>query len=130
MYSPIFVFFKVSIGLYTCTKTDFFFLSFRDKMESFFLGETLKYLFLLFEDDDRVVPFDKVSFFHFFSYQGNIFFIILYLYILYYFDYCNLKAYISRWCLWPSNNLIAIMICHRSKDSISCHTPFSVHIIW
>ncbi len=29
----------------------------RDKMESFFLGETLKYLFLLFSDDD-VMPLD------------------------------------------------------------------------
>lgn len=34
---------------------------FRDKMESFFLGETLKYLFLLFEDSDKplLVPLDK-----------------------------------------------------------------------
>ena len=32
---------------------------FRDKMESFFLGETLKYLFLLFSDDDSVVSIDK-----------------------------------------------------------------------
>ena len=30
----------------------------RDKMESFFLGETLKYLFLLFSEDDRI-SFDK-----------------------------------------------------------------------
>ena len=34
---------------------------FRDKMESFFLGETLKYLFLLFSDYD-VVPLDKFVF--------------------------------------------------------------------
>lgn len=27
-----------------------------DKMESFFLGETLKYLFLLFSDDDKLLP--------------------------------------------------------------------------
>jgi len=34
---------------------------FRDKMESFFLGETLKYLFLLFEDPDGapVLPLDR-----------------------------------------------------------------------
>ena len=30
-----------------------------DKMESFFLGETLKYLFLLFSDDDSFVSLDK-----------------------------------------------------------------------
>jgi mannosyl-oligosaccharide alpha-1,2-mannosidase len=36
---------------------------FRDKMESFFLGETLKYLYLLFEDDDSVVALDKVGWF-------------------------------------------------------------------
>ena len=29
-------------------------------MESFFLGETLKYFFLLFSDDDTLVPLDKV----------------------------------------------------------------------
>ena len=33
----------------------------RDKMESFFLGETLKYLFLLF-DDQGLMPLDKVVF--------------------------------------------------------------------
>ena len=33
----------------------------RDKMESFFLGETLKYLFLLF-DDQGLLPLDKVVF--------------------------------------------------------------------
>lgn len=32
---------------------------YRDKMESFFLGETLKYLFLLFCDDDWVLPLDE-----------------------------------------------------------------------
>jgi len=34
---------------------------FRDKMESFFLGETLKYFFLLFEDTDRppILPLKK-----------------------------------------------------------------------
>ncbi len=30
-------------------------------MESFFLGETLKYLYLLFSDDDRLLSLDKVS---------------------------------------------------------------------
>lgn len=30
----------------------------RDKMESFFLGETLKYLYLLFDEGDKV-PLDK-----------------------------------------------------------------------
>ena len=33
----------------------------RDKMESFWLGETLKYLFLLF-DDQGLLPLDKVVF--------------------------------------------------------------------
>lgn len=32
----------------------------RDKMESFFLGETLKYLFLLFGDDESLVSLDHV----------------------------------------------------------------------
>ena len=31
----------------------------RDKMESFFLGETLKYLYLLFSDDHDVVSVDR-----------------------------------------------------------------------
>ncbi|KAK7206502.1 glycoside hydrolase [Myxozyma melibiosi] len=35
---------------------------FRDNMESFWLAETLKYLYLLFEDDDTVLPLDKVVF--------------------------------------------------------------------
>ncbi|XP_076140913.1 endoplasmic reticulum mannosyl-oligosaccharide 1,2-alpha-mannosidase isoform X1 [Alosa pseudoharengus] len=34
----------------------------RDKMESFFLGETLKYLFLLFSDDEQLVSLDKYVF--------------------------------------------------------------------
>jgi hypothetical protein len=29
------------------------------KMESFFIAETLKYLFLLFEDDPKLLPLDK-----------------------------------------------------------------------
>ena len=33
----------------------------RDKMESFFLGETLKYIYMLLGDDDTVIPLDKVS---------------------------------------------------------------------
>lgn len=33
----------------------------RDKMETFFLGETLKYLYLLF-GDDSVIPLDKFVF--------------------------------------------------------------------
>lgn len=36
-------------------------LGFRDKMESFFFGEILKYLFLLFSDVDMVF-FDKFVF--------------------------------------------------------------------
>ncbi|CAN2390284.1 trimming of terminal mannose on B branch [Pristimantis euphronides] len=34
----------------------------RDKMESFFLGETLKYLFLLFSDDNDLLNLDKFVF--------------------------------------------------------------------
>jgi mannosyl-oligosaccharide alpha-1,2-mannosidase len=34
----------------------------KNKMESFFLGETLKYLYLLFEDDFSVLPLDKFVF--------------------------------------------------------------------
>ncbi|XP_063067097.1 endoplasmic reticulum mannosyl-oligosaccharide 1,2-alpha-mannosidase [Engraulis encrasicolus] len=34
----------------------------RDKMESFFLGETLKYLFLLFTDDEELISLDKYVF--------------------------------------------------------------------
>lgn len=35
---------------------------FRDKLESFFLGETLKYFYLLFSDDKDLLPFDKYVF--------------------------------------------------------------------
>ncbi|XP_067661759.1 endoplasmic reticulum mannosyl-oligosaccharide 1,2-alpha-mannosidase-like isoform X2 [Haliotis asinina] len=35
---------------------------FRDKMESFFLSETLKYLYLLFSDDPKVISFDEYVF--------------------------------------------------------------------
>jgi len=34
----------------------------RDKMESFFLAETMKYLFLLFSDDKELLPLDKFVF--------------------------------------------------------------------
>lgn len=34
----------------------------KDKMESFFMAETLKYLFLLFSDDDELLPLDKFVF--------------------------------------------------------------------
>lgn len=34
----------------------------RDKMESFFLGETLKYMFLLFSDDIDLINLDKYVF--------------------------------------------------------------------
>ena len=34
----------------------------RDKMESFFMAETLKYMFLLFSDDDQLLPLDKFVF--------------------------------------------------------------------
>ena len=35
---------------------------FRDKMESFFLSETLKYFYLLFSDDPNLIPLDKFVF--------------------------------------------------------------------
>ncbi|KAJ3016787.1 UNVERIFIED_CONTAM: mannosyl-oligosaccharide alpha-1,2-mannosidase [Siphonaria sp. JEL0065] len=34
----------------------------RDKMESFYLGETLKYFYLLFSDDEALLPLDKYVF--------------------------------------------------------------------
>lgn len=34
----------------------------RDKMESFFLGETLKYFYLLFSDDTELLSLDKYIF--------------------------------------------------------------------
>lgn len=33
--------------------------TFSDLMESFFLAETLKYLYLLFADDQTILPLDK-----------------------------------------------------------------------
>lgn len=35
---------------------------FRDKLESFFLAETLKYLYLLFDGDEGLMPFEKYVF--------------------------------------------------------------------
>ncbi|XP_064649601.1 endoplasmic reticulum mannosyl-oligosaccharide 1,2-alpha-mannosidase-like [Lineus longissimus] len=35
---------------------------YRDKMESFFLGETLKYFYLLFSEDENLLPSDKFIF--------------------------------------------------------------------
>ena len=32
---------------------------YRDKMETFYLAETLKYLYLLFSDDPHLIPLDK-----------------------------------------------------------------------
>ena len=34
-------------------------VGYRDKMESFFLGETLKYFFLLFSDDFSIIDLDR-----------------------------------------------------------------------
>ena len=34
-------------------------VGYRDKMESFYLAETLKYLYLLFSDDENLMPLDK-----------------------------------------------------------------------
>ena len=36
--------------------------SYLDKMETFFLAETLKYLYLLFNDDPNLLPLDKYVF--------------------------------------------------------------------
>ena len=33
--------------------------TYKDKMESFFLAETLKYLYLLFSDDKNLFPLDQ-----------------------------------------------------------------------
>jgi mannosyl-oligosaccharide alpha-1,2-mannosidase len=54
---------RVSSGGYTSLKTVLQIPpSTRDKMESFFLGETLKYFFLLFSDDDTLMNFDDIVF--------------------------------------------------------------------
>ena len=55
---------QVSTGGYTSINNvrDTEYPSPRDKMESFFLGETLKYLYLLFSDDDQLLSLDKYVF--------------------------------------------------------------------
>ena len=37
-------------------------VGYRNKMESFFMAETLKYFYLLFSDDRDLLPFDKFVF--------------------------------------------------------------------
>lgn len=46
---------KLRDGGYACLRNVRTTGNFRDRMESFFLAETLKYLYLLFEDDDSVL---------------------------------------------------------------------------
>uniref|UniRef100_A0A674D406 alpha-1,2-Mannosidase n=1 Tax=Salmo trutta TaxID=8032 RepID=A0A674D406_SALTR len=55
---------KVSTGGYTSINNvrDPEYPSPRDKMESFFLGETLKYFYLLFSDDPELLSLDKYVF--------------------------------------------------------------------
>ncbi|XP_034727627.1 mannosidase, alpha, class 1B, member 1b isoform X5 [Etheostoma cragini] len=55
---------KVSSGGYTSINNvrDPDYPSPRDKMESFFLGETLKYLYLLFSDDPNLISLDQYVF--------------------------------------------------------------------
>ncbi|XP_055017884.1 mannosidase, alpha, class 1B, member 1b isoform X2 [Boleophthalmus pectinirostris] len=55
---------KVSSGGYTSVNNvrDPDYPSPRDKMESFFLGETLKYLYLLFSDDFKLINLDEYVF--------------------------------------------------------------------
>ncbi|XP_047447663.1 mannosidase, alpha, class 1B, member 1b [Mugil cephalus] len=55
---------KVSSGGYTSINNvrDPEYPSPRDKMESFFLGETLKYLYLLFSDDPDLISLDRYVF--------------------------------------------------------------------
>ncbi|XP_026167582.1 mannosidase, alpha, class 1B, member 1b isoform X3 [Mastacembelus armatus] len=55
---------KVSSGGYTSINNvrDPDYPSPRDKMESFFLGETLKYLYLLFSDNSNLISLDKYVF--------------------------------------------------------------------
>ncbi|XP_074493233.1 mannosidase, alpha, class 1B, member 1b [Sebastes fasciatus] len=55
---------KVSSGGYTSINNvrDPDYVSPRDKMESFFLGETLKYLYLLFSDDPDLISLDQYVF--------------------------------------------------------------------
>lgn len=55
---------KVSTGGYTSINNvrDPEYTSPRDKMESFFLGETLKYFYLLFSDDPHLISLDQYVF--------------------------------------------------------------------
>ncbi|KAM6965363.1 mannosidase, alpha, class 1B, member 1b [Aplochiton taeniatus] len=55
---------KVSTGGYTSINNvrDPEYTGPRDKMESFFLGETLKYFYLLFSDDPNLISLDKYVF--------------------------------------------------------------------
>lgn len=55
---------QVSSGGYTSINNvrDPDYTSPRDKMESFFLGETLKYLYLLFSDDPGLISLDEYVF--------------------------------------------------------------------
>uniref|UniRef100_UPI0037E91FAC mannosidase, alpha, class 1B, member 1b n=1 Tax=Semicossyphus pulcher TaxID=241346 RepID=UPI0037E91FAC len=55
---------KISSGGYTSINNvrDPDYPSPRDKMESFFLGETLKYLYLLFSDDPNLISLDQYVF--------------------------------------------------------------------
>ncbi|XP_051981654.1 mannosidase, alpha, class 1B, member 1b [Xyrauchen texanus] len=55
---------RVSTGGYTSINNvrDPAYPSPRDKMESFFLGETLKYFYLLFSDDPNLIDLDKYVF--------------------------------------------------------------------
>ncbi|XP_034547328.1 mannosidase, alpha, class 1B, member 1b [Notolabrus celidotus] len=55
---------KISSGGYTSINNvrDPDYTSPRDKMESFFLGETLKYLYLLFSDDPDLISLDQYVF--------------------------------------------------------------------
>ena len=55
---------QVSTGGYTSINNvrDPDYTSPRDKMESFFLGETLKYFYLLFSDDPDLLSLDQYVF--------------------------------------------------------------------
>lgn len=50
---------KVEGGGYACLKNVFTPRQFRDRTESFFLTETLKYLYLLFEEDESVLSLNE-----------------------------------------------------------------------
>lgn len=53
---------KVTAGYANIANVDSEEISHSDKMESFFLAETLKYLYLLFEDTPSILPFEKFVF--------------------------------------------------------------------